>query len=113
MTEQDLIDRGYKKYNPSTKFKNEDHQMAKMMRNEHGKMFQIVIYVYDWSKYPQHIGEKISFMPVIYLHGIEGNDHSFDTETILNIDSSKVTIEEVESFCLGLWRNHGEIYIDK
>jgi hypothetical protein len=104
---QDLIDAGYHEYSSGTKLKGEDYYLAKIFKDEIGKKYQITFYVFDWSKYPQHIGERLSFMPVLYLYG---KDITFDTETTVNADSSKVTLVEIESYCLGLWRQHGEHY---
>lgn len=113
MNEQDLLNAGYHKYTQPKAMKYEDYYYGKSIKDDVGHKYQILVYVYDWTKYTGHIGEKVSFMPVLYLHGKEEEPQSFDVEITMNIDSSIVILETIEKYCHDAWCDHGMVYAKK
>lgn len=109
MTEQDLVDAGYKLYTGgAAKLKCADRYYAKMMTDDIGKKFQMVIYVYDYTgREPDW--PKVSFMPDVQFN-------SDDTGRCVDItlhNRPEYTIESIELYYDTLWTFHGKPYYEK
>lgn len=99
VTEKDFIDAGYRRFNPYG-HKSADFGLQKLISDDHGKKYYITVLAYCWTKYPQHAGEPISFMPDVQFR-IE--KHS-DAEYFFTINmGGSLSVEIIESECEKLW----------
>ena len=108
MNEQ-LIAAGYSRYeNPGAGelHKRCDYYFAKTVKDDIGKCYIIVWYVYDYSKYPQIPENKISYMPELYV-AINGDHARFVTF------SGYESIEAVEDEAERLWKFYGKRRMSK
>ena len=110
MTEQGLIDAGYRLYQGgAATFKRADRYYAKMMTDDTGKKFQMVIYVYDWRGQEGVLrGQEISFMPDVQI----SDDGELCVDVTLH-NRPEFTIELIEQYYTDLWAYHGSPYIEK
>lgn len=106
MDEEKLLAAGYKLYRGgAAQLKHADRYYAKMLTDEIGKRFQMVVYVYE---YPQKFPET-SFMPEVQFHNRE-DDLCVDI-TLHN--RPEFDISFIESYYTDLWVFHGRPYYEK
>lgn len=109
MTEQDFIDAGYKRFNPNG-HKNADFGLQKLISDEKGKKYYLTVLAYDWTKYPHHFGDPISFMPDVQFRI---KKHSND-EYFFSINmGGNLSVERIESECEKLWEHFGRLYYEE
>lgn len=109
MKPEDWIAAGYKRFEFSDRTLNKlaDFGLQKRFDDEEGKKYFITVYVYDWSKYPQHHGDPFGFMPDVQFR--LGNDApTFDITMNGTFD-----IAIVEKEMKRLWEHFGKPYYDK
>lgn len=110
LTVKDFTDNGYKQFSNSNKaFNNSDFGLQKRIDDEVGKRYFITVWVYDWSKYPQHNQpNKLSFAPDVQLR--LQNDMHINVQMLLNQDS---TVQDIESFYHEMWEKMNCQYYER
>ena len=112
MTEQELLDKGYRRYKGGAIHKNSDCYYAKSISDAIGKKYQIVFYFYDWSKYQHFNGPNPnSWMPEIYFCLAEDDD--FGINLFHTFAGFKDSIEYVEEYAEKTWKNMEFGYIER
>jgi hypothetical protein len=95
---EDLVKVGYCEFSGGRMHHDCDIYYAKSFKDKHGKKYQIVFYMYDWSKYPHFVGRNpISFMPEIYYRIDE------DVSVYHKFAGFNESIEYVEHYAEKMW----------
>lgn len=84
-----------------------DFGLQKRFDDEKGKKYFITVYVYDWIKYPQHIGERFGFMPTVNFN-LGGDNPFFDVSMNGTFD-----IAQCETEIERLWVYFGMPYYEE
>jgi hypothetical protein len=111
VTEKYFIDAGYKRFNPNG-YKNADFGLQKLISDEQGKKYYLTVFAYDWTKYPHHVGEPISFMPEVQfrINQRTPQEHFFDVSMGMGAET---TIEVIETEYETLWMHFGKPYYEE
>lgn len=109
MTEDGLLNSGYKLYKGgAAKLRHADRYYAKMLRDDIGKKYQIVVYIYDWTNITGGHRPEQGFQPEVQFH---------DRETDLCVDITLhnrpgFSVEYVEAYFDRMWAAHGHPYYE-
>lgn len=108
MIPEDWIKSGYRRFELCDNLLNKsaDFGLQKRFDDEKGKRYFITVYVYDWEKYPQHIGERFGFMPTVNF--ALGNDKPFYDISM----NGTFDIAECETKMERLWIHFGKPYYE-
>lgn len=111
-TPEDWIAAGYRSY-PATGRRSEDQVLQKLVGDHRGRRYYITVYVYDRSRYMQHLGPdaqlgmpRWAFMPEVQFQGRDGAP-TFDIT--MNGDFS---IVDVDVYYEQFWRQLGCPYYE-
>lgn len=98
--EQSLLERGYRKY--VQHFKNEDYLYWKGFEKDENrdKGYSVGFAFYDYSKYPQFPDSECISVSLEFMLGNHNGVDRLDT----TITDDRITVEEFEDFCAGIYK---------
>ena len=109
MTGEDLANNGYRLYiGGAAKLRHADRYYAKMLRDDIGKKYQIIVYIYDWTKVEGIHRPESGFQPEVQFHNRE-IDLCVDITLHNRPDFS---VEYVEAYFERMWAAHGQPYYE-
>ena len=105
MTDKELELCGYRKYKNNI-LNNCDWYWARMVTDDVGKKYQIVVSVYDWRSH--NLAQKnLTYQPEVQF-GTHGEDRSCNVTKL-----GDCSVKEMEEFFYGLWVYLGKPYYEK
>ena len=117
ITVEDWIAAGYKKHSPGVIDRHAAFLLQKRFDDEVGKKYFITVYVYDRDLYPDHVKEHVAhiprfgFMPT--AHFSLGDNRPFFSIDMNGIESSEVTIADVEQYFERFWNFFDRPYYEE
>jgi len=103
ITEDVLLAAGYRKFGKWPP-KIADNLFQRRISDENGTRYYIDIWMYDWSKYPHHIGE--------YKQAFEAEAYYSDGISAILHHCEERTLEKVEEFFADLFIKFGAGYYE-